>query len=174
MNDKPVSPAYQNSDIRITTTGIDTVLIIPKIHAKITFSGLIFSIYLPYSEFGNNTEGQCGEFCIYSRSILCVPDTHNLVLIQQWFSRKTAVLCVMVLLMMRVSIGTCNNNGTDDCMLPNGKIDPSCPNMAHKWRANNNYCEYPVQPTPTPMPNPCNTTTCEVMKSRYSMRKRNE
>lgn len=61
VNNKPVSPAYQNGDFRIATTGIDTVLVIPKIHAKITFSGLIFSIYLPYNEFSGNTEGQCGE-----------------------------------------------------------------------------------------------------------------
>ncbi|XP_041795247.1 mucin-5AC-like [Chelmon rostratus] len=120
VNDKPVSPAYQNGDFRITTTGIDTVLVIPEIHAKVTFSGLIFSIYLPYSEFGNNTEGQCG---------------------------------------------TCNNNRTDDCRLPSGKIDPSCPNMAHAWHANNSYCEHPVQPTPTPVPNICNTTICEIIKS---------
>ncbi|XP_067349506.1 mucin-5AC-like isoform X4 [Channa argus] len=120
VNDKAVSPAYQNGDFRITTTNIDTVLLIPKIHAKITFSGLIFSIYLPYSEFGGNTQGQCG---------------------------------------------TCDNNRTDDCMLPSGKIDPSCPNMAHEWHANNSQCEHPVQPTPTPVPNICNTTICEVIKS---------
>ncbi|XP_070762888.1 intestinal mucin-like protein [Enoplosus armatus] len=59
VNDKNVSPAYQNGDFRITTTGIDTVLVIPKIHAKITFTGLIFSINLPYNEFANNTQGQC-------------------------------------------------------------------------------------------------------------------
>ncbi|KAM8762761.1 uncharacterized protein AB9X84_007402 isoform 2-T2 [Acanthopagrus schlegelii] len=120
VNDKRVSPAYQNSDFRITTTGIDTVLVIPKIHAKVTFSGLIFSIYLPYSEFGNNTWGQCG---------------------------------------------TCDNNRTDDCMLPSGKIDPSCPDMAHEWHANNTYCEPPVHPTPTPVPVPCNTSICDIIKS---------
>lgn len=64
MNDKPVSPAYQTGDFRLTTTGIETVLVIPAINAKVTFSGLIFSVYLPYSEFANNTEGQCGEFYI--------------------------------------------------------------------------------------------------------------
>uniref|UniRef100_A0A8P4K1H7 Mucin 5f n=1 Tax=Dicentrarchus labrax TaxID=13489 RepID=A0A8P4K1H7_DICLA len=116
-------PAYQNGDFRLTTTGIDTVLLIPKIHAKITFSGLIFSIYLPFSQFGGNTVGQCG---------------------------------------------TCDNNRTDDCMLPNGKIDPSCPHMAHEWHTNNSYCN-PVPPTPPPPPTPtttpCNTTVCEIMKS---------
>ncbi|KAK2853379.1 hypothetical protein Q5P01_006040 [Channa striata] len=120
VNGRPVSPAYQNDDFLVTTTNIDTVLVIPKIHAKITFSGLIFSIYLPYSEFGGNTEGQCG---------------------------------------------TCDNNRTDDCLLPSGKIDPSCPNMAHEWHANNSHCEHPVQPTPTPAPSSCNTTICEVITS---------
>ncbi|GLD55652.1 mucin-5AC-like protein [Lates japonicus] len=120
VNDRPVSPAYQNADFRIATTGIDTVLVIPKIHAKVTFSGLIFSIYLPYSEFAGNTEGQCG---------------------------------------------TCDNNRTDDCMLPSGKIDPSCPHMAHEWHANNSYCEAPSHPTPTPKPDTCNTTICDIIKS---------
>ncbi|KAK1891282.1 Intestinal mucin-like protein [Dissostichus eleginoides] len=121
VNDRHVSPAYQNGDFRITTTGIDTVLVIPKIHAKITFSGLIFSIDLPYSKFGNNTWGQCG---------------------------------------------TCDNNRTDDCMLPSGKIDSSCPNMAHEWHTNDSNCKQPP-PTPktTPMPDTCNTSICEIIKS---------
>ncbi|XP_047436677.1 LOW QUALITY PROTEIN: mucin-5AC-like [Mugil cephalus] len=121
VNDKPVSPAYQNGDIRLTTTGIGTVLVIPEIHAKVTFSGLIFSIYLPYSEFAGNTVGQCG---------------------------------------------TCDNYQADDCMLPTGKIDPSCPNMAHEWHTNDSYCPQP-QPEPTPSPTPavCNTTICDIIKS---------
>ncbi|KAI9542132.1 hypothetical protein NQZ68_023715 [Dissostichus eleginoides] len=126
VNDRHVSPAYQNGDFRITTTGIDTVLVIPKIHAKITFSGLIFSIDLPYSKFGNNTWGQCG---------------------------------------------TCDNNRTDDCMLPSGKIDSSCPNMAHEWHTNDSNCKQPP-PTPktTPMPDTCNTSICEIIKSRYNQK----
>ncbi|XP_049907200.1 intestinal mucin-like protein [Epinephelus moara] len=123
VNDKRVSPAYQNADFRIATTGIDTVLVIPKIGARITFSGLIFSIYLPYSKFSGNTWGQCG---------------------------------------------TCDNNRTDDCMLPSGKIDPSCPGMAHEWH--DGGCEV-IHPTPTPAPSPsptptpCDTTICDIIKS---------
>ncbi|XP_029354409.1 mucin-5AC-like, partial [Echeneis naucrates] len=120
VNDRLVSPAYQNHDFRIATTGIDTMLVIPKIHAKITFSGLIFSIYLPYSIFGGNTEGQCG---------------------------------------------TCDNNRTNDCRSPNGKIDASCSHMAHEWHANDSSCEHRVEPTPTPTPPTCNTTICEIINS---------
>ncbi|KAM6950302.1 mucin-5AC-like [Lycodopsis pacificus] len=119
VNDKRVSPAYQNDDFRIITTGIETVLVIPKIHAKVTFSGLIFGIYLPYSEFAGNTVGQCG---------------------------------------------TCDNNRTDDCMLPSGKIDPSCPDMAHEWNTNDTDCDR-VYPTPSPPPENCNTTICDIIKS---------
>ncbi|KAM9860598.1 mucin-5B-like [Aulostomus maculatus] len=120
VNDKRISPAYQLGDFfRITTTGIETVVFIPKIHAKITFSGLTFSISLPYSEFGGNTWGQCG---------------------------------------------TCDNNRTDDCMLPDGKIDPSCPNMAHNWNTDHSHCE-PPPPPPTPAPH-CNKSICEIINSR--------
>ncbi|XP_062417665.1 mucin-2-like [Pungitius pungitius] len=118
VNDKPVSLAYQNKDFRLITTGIETVLVIPNIQAKVTFSGLIFGIYLPYSDFGGNTQGQCG---------------------------------------------TCDNNRTDDCRLPSGKIDASCPDMAHDWRTTG-PCER-VPPTPTPPPDTCDTTICEIIKS---------
>ncbi|KAK5914893.1 hypothetical protein CesoFtcFv8_000537 [Champsocephalus esox] len=120
VNGWHVSPAYQNGDFRITTTGIDTVLVIPKIGAKITFAGLIFSITLPYSTFGNNTWGQCG---------------------------------------------TCDNNRTDDCMLPSGKIDASCPNMAHEWHTDSNCQQPPPTPTTTPTPDTCNTSICEIIES---------
>ncbi|KAF3832253.1 hypothetical protein F7725_025918 [Dissostichus mawsoni] len=125
VNDRHVSSAYQNGDFRITTTGIDTVLVIPKIHAKITFSGLIFSIDLPYSKFGNNTWGQCG---------------------------------------------TCDNNRTDDCMLPSGKIDSSCPNMAHEWHTNDSNCKQPP-PTPNTTPTPVPAIQASVRSSRAACHK---
>lgn len=121
VNNKPINPAYQYNDFVVTTTGIDTVLVIGAIQAKITFSGLIFSIYLPYDLFGGNTEGQCG---------------------------------------------TCDNNRTDDCRLPDGKIDPSCPNMAHQWHTNDTHCEQPPPPPTTPAPDTCNTTLCDIIISR--------
>uniref|UniRef100_A0A667WTS4 VWFD domain-containing protein n=1 Tax=Myripristis murdjan TaxID=586833 RepID=A0A667WTS4_9TELE len=120
VNDKQVHPAYQTGDFRITTNGIETLLVIPAIDAKITFTGLIFSIYLPYDKFNHNTEGQCG---------------------------------------------TCDNNRTDDCMLPNGKIDSSCPHMAHEWRLNNSRCQTEPPPTPPPSPPTCNATICDIISS---------
>uniref|UniRef100_A0AAQ5YCF1 Uncharacterized protein n=1 Tax=Amphiprion ocellaris TaxID=80972 RepID=A0AAQ5YCF1_AMPOC len=120
VNNKPINPAYQYGDFRVTTTGIDTVLVIGAIQAKITFSGLIFSIYLPYNLFAGNTEGQCG---------------------------------------------TCDNNRTDDCRLPDGKIDPSCPNMARQWHTNDSSCDQPSPPPTTPAPDTCNATLCNIIKS---------
>uniref|UniRef100_A0A8C5CIA8 Mucin 5f n=1 Tax=Gadus morhua TaxID=8049 RepID=A0A8C5CIA8_GADMO len=100
-----VNPAFKNKDFGLATTGIDTVLFIESIGARITFSGLMFSVYLPYEEFNHNTEGQCG---------------------------------------------TCDNNRTNDCMLPSGEIALSCPYMAHEWQLNNSVCMHPPTPTPSP------------------------
>lgn len=87
--------------------------------------------------------------------------------IQQEFSSIVTCCVVIVELILTIFIGTCNNNQTDDCMLPSGKIDLSCPNMAHEWLVNRDNCEHPIHPTSGPLPNPCKTTTCEIMKSRY-------
>ncbi|XP_039982419.1 mucin-2-like [Xiphias gladius] len=120
VNDKPIkSPAYQNDDFRLTNTDIDAILVIPKIHARVTYSGLLFSIYLPYSIFHGNTEGQCG---------------------------------------------TCDNNRTEDCRLPSGKIDPSCSNMAPFWHLNNSLC-HNTPPLPPKTNNTCDSTICEIIKS---------
>ncbi|XP_064826248.1 intestinal mucin-like protein [Oncorhynchus masou masou] len=102
VNQQRIIPAYETKDFRITDNGIETLLVIPAINAKVSFTGLMFSIYLPWDKFSGNTEGQCG---------------------------------------------TCDNNRTDDCRLPNGTIDSSCPDMAHQWHVadhNNNFtCEKP-------------------------------
>ncbi|KAG7468390.1 hypothetical protein MATL_G00142430 [Megalops atlanticus] len=113
INGKHIIPAYENKDFRITDNGIETLLVIPAIDARVSFRGLMFSIYLPYSKFYNNTEGQCG---------------------------------------------TCDNNRKDDCRLPSGKIDKSCPDMANHWKVpgkNDSHCVQ--QPTPSPSPKPCQT-----------------
>ncbi|KAJ7995021.1 hypothetical protein DPEC_G00255580 [Dallia pectoralis] len=122
INGKYIIPAYQNADFRITDNGIETLVVIPAIEAKITFTGLMFSIYLPWTKFNNNTEGQCG---------------------------------------------TCDNNRKDDCLLPNGTIDSSCPDMAHYWHVpdkNNSQCAPPIPP-PTPTKEACDTSICDVIES---------
>uniref|UniRef100_A0A8C4Y9V5 Mucin-5AC n=1 Tax=Gopherus evgoodei TaxID=1825980 RepID=A0A8C4Y9V5_9SAUR len=60
FNKKVVNPGFQKDGISIYMLGINMVVEIPEIGATISFSGLIFSVKLPFSKFGNNTEGQCG------------------------------------------------------------------------------------------------------------------
>uniref|UniRef100_A0A8C5JA40 MUC5A protein n=1 Tax=Junco hyemalis TaxID=40217 RepID=A0A8C5JA40_JUNHY len=55
-----VGPGFKKDGISFSTLGINMIVEIEEIGAVITFSGLIFSVKLPYSKFGNNTEGQCG------------------------------------------------------------------------------------------------------------------
>ncbi|KAK6317711.1 hypothetical protein J4Q44_G00110020, partial [Coregonus suidteri] len=55
--------------------------------------------------------------------------------------------------------GTCDNIRKNDCRLPNGQIDPSCPGMAHQWQIPDDkkpYCK-PKSPTPS-------TTTTQSTK----------
>lgn len=61
FNQKIVKPGFKKDGISFSTLGINMIVEIPEIGATITFSGLIFSVKLPYSKFGNNTEGQCGK-----------------------------------------------------------------------------------------------------------------
>ncbi|XP_075422975.1 mucin-5B-like [Ascaphus truei] len=49
--------------------------------------------------------------------------------------------------------GTCSNNSTDDCRLPNGRIIANCSEMAGKWNVNvpdKPYCNLPSPTSPTP------------------------
>uniref|UniRef100_A0AAY5K918 Intestinal mucin-like protein n=2 Tax=Esox lucius TaxID=8010 RepID=A0AAY5K918_ESOLU len=122
VNGKQIIPAYQTKDFRITDNGIETLVVIPTIDAKISFTGMMFAIYLPWNIFSYNTEGQCG---------------------------------------------TCDNNRTDDCLLPNGTIDSSCPDMAHYWHVadqNNSQCNPPPVIVPTKPP-ACVPSICDVIES---------
>ncbi|XP_032437983.1 LOW QUALITY PROTEIN: intestinal mucin-like protein [Xiphophorus hellerii] len=60
VNGTKVTPTYSNKDFIITSAGIQMVLKIPAIDATVSFTGLLFSIDLPFSLFHSNTEGQCG------------------------------------------------------------------------------------------------------------------
>nr|XP_009942511.1 PREDICTED: mucin-5AC-like [Opisthocomus hoazin] len=70
FNKKIVKPGFKKDGISFSTLGINMIVEIPGIGATITFSGLIFSVKLPYSKFGNNTEGQCGT-CTNNKSDEC-------------------------------------------------------------------------------------------------------
>ncbi|XP_072277618.1 mucin-5B-like [Pyxicephalus adspersus] len=60
--------------------------------------------------------------------------------------------------------GTCSNNSTEECRMPNGRIAKDCSAMAPHWRVNTTApgCGYhPLPPTPTnPTPAPTPTPTC--------------
>lgn len=62
-------------------------------------------------------------------------------------------------------LGTCNNNRTEDCRLPNGTIISSCEKMAPYWHvSNNNSVCLPPNPKPTPVP--CtNAPICEILST---------
>ncbi|NXJ86213.1 MUC5A protein, partial [Trogon melanurus] len=70
FNNKIVHPGFKKDGISFSMLGINMIVEIPEIGATITFSGLIFSVKLPYSKFGNNTEGQCGT-CTNNKADEC-------------------------------------------------------------------------------------------------------
>ncbi|XP_068874833.1 mucin-5AC [Aphelocoma coerulescens] len=70
FNEKIVEPGFKKDGISFSTLGINMIVEIEEIGAVITFSGLIFSVKLPYSKFGNNTEGQCGT-CTNNKADEC-------------------------------------------------------------------------------------------------------
>lgn len=61
FNGELVEPGLNQDGILIAMRGIQMIAEIPEIGAIVTFNGYVFSIQLPYSKFGNNTEGQCGK-----------------------------------------------------------------------------------------------------------------
>nr|XP_021511433.1 mucin-5AC-like [Meriones unguiculatus] len=60
FNDKVVSPGFQQNGIVVSRVGIKMYVSIPEIGVQVMFSGLIFSVEVPFNLFANNTEGQCG------------------------------------------------------------------------------------------------------------------
>ncbi|KAI7814001.1 putative mucin-5AC-like [Triplophysa rosa] len=120
VNHRRFSLPFQNEDFRITENGIESLVVIPAINAQISFTGMMFSIHLPWQYFHGNTEGQCG---------------------------------------------TCDNNQTDDCRLPNGTVISSCQDMAPHWNVNNSNSVCPP-PKPEPTPKPCQPPKiCEIFES---------
>uniref|UniRef100_G1L4Z7 Mucin 5AC, oligomeric mucus/gel-forming n=1 Tax=Ailuropoda melanoleuca TaxID=9646 RepID=G1L4Z7_AILME len=60
FNDKVVRPGFQKDGVSVSQIGIKMYVTIPELGVQVMFSGLIFSVQVPFSKFANNTEGQCG------------------------------------------------------------------------------------------------------------------
>ncbi|TSM20287.1 Mucin-5B [Bagarius yarrelli] len=60
VNHKRIYPVFKNANYIITSTGMEVTVSIPEIQAQVTYTGTSFSIYLPFSQFQNKTEGLCG------------------------------------------------------------------------------------------------------------------
>ncbi|KFQ30924.1 Mucin-2, partial [Mesitornis unicolor] len=60
VNKQPVALPYKKFGLSIYESGINRVVEIPELKMNVTYNGLSFSIRMPYSLFGNNTQGQCG------------------------------------------------------------------------------------------------------------------
>ncbi|XP_069326777.1 mucin-6 [Eulemur rufifrons] len=60
FDDEVVSPGFRKNGIEVSRVGIKMYVTIPAIGVQVMFSGLIFSVEVPFSKFANNTEGQCG------------------------------------------------------------------------------------------------------------------
>uniref|UniRef100_K7FPH1 Mucin 2, oligomeric mucus/gel-forming n=2 Tax=Pelodiscus sinensis TaxID=13735 RepID=K7FPH1_PELSI len=70
FNKSVVKPGFVKDGISVSMLGINMVVEIREIGLTATFSGMIFSVKLPFSKFGNNTEGQCGT-CTNNKSDEC-------------------------------------------------------------------------------------------------------
>ncbi|XP_059959703.1 mucin-5AC [Mesoplodon densirostris] len=60
FNGEVVRPGFQKDGIVVSQIGTKMYVTIPALGVQVMFSGLIFSVELPFSKFANNTEGQCG------------------------------------------------------------------------------------------------------------------
>ncbi|XP_010136695.1 PREDICTED: intestinal mucin-like protein [Buceros rhinoceros silvestris] len=60
VNKQPVALPYKKFGVHIYESGINCVVEIPELKMNVTYNGLSFSIRMPYSLFGSNTQGQCG------------------------------------------------------------------------------------------------------------------
>ncbi|XP_037587081.1 mucin-5AC [Cebus imitator] len=70
FNNRVVSPGFQKDGIVVSRVGIKMYAAIPELGVRVMFSGLIFSVEVPFSTFANNTEGQCGT-CTNDRKDEC-------------------------------------------------------------------------------------------------------
>ncbi|NXF12068.1 MUC2L protein, partial [Smithornis capensis] len=60
VNNQLVALPYKKFGVSIYESGINCVVEIPELKMNLSYNGLSFSVRLPSSLFGNNTQGQCG------------------------------------------------------------------------------------------------------------------
>ncbi|XP_029767909.1 mucin-5AC-like [Terrapene carolina triunguis] len=60
VNNEPISGGFSRDGISVANDGTYMVVEIPDIKSYIFFNGLTFTVKMPFSMFGHNTEGQCG------------------------------------------------------------------------------------------------------------------
>ncbi|NXE99115.1 MUC2L protein, partial [Menura novaehollandiae] len=60
VNNQLVALPYKKFGVSIYESGINRVVEISELKMNVSYNGLSFSIRMPYSLFGNNTQGQCG------------------------------------------------------------------------------------------------------------------
>ncbi|XP_036895115.1 mucin-5AC isoform X2 [Sturnira hondurensis] len=70
FNNNVVRPGFAKDGIVVSQIGIKMYVSIPEVGVQVMFSGLIFSVDVPFSKFANNTEGQCGT-CTNNRKDEC-------------------------------------------------------------------------------------------------------
>ncbi|KAI5278522.1 Mucin-5Ac [Manis pentadactyla] len=70
FNNEVVQPGFQKNGIVVSQIGIKMYVTVPGIGLQVMFTGLVFSVEVPFSKFANNTEGQCGT-CTNDRRDEC-------------------------------------------------------------------------------------------------------
>ncbi|KAM6159452.1 mucin-5AC [Rhynchocyon petersi] len=74
FNGKEVQPGFRSNGIVVSQLGIKMYVSIPGIGLQVMFTGLIFSVEVPFSKFTNNTEGQCGTCTNNQKDDCRLPD----------------------------------------------------------------------------------------------------
>ncbi|XP_044538021.1 mucin-5AC [Gracilinanus agilis] len=74
FNNRTISAGFKQDGIVISTLGINMYVTIPEIGVQVMFSGLLFSVEVPFTKFANNTEGQCGTCTNDKRDECRLPD----------------------------------------------------------------------------------------------------
>lgn len=85
VNEKRIYPAYSNDDLLLTKTSSEITLYIEAIKTTVIYRKHLFSINLPNSLFGGNTEGQCGESTEDKSSKYSLPLVPELELLVQLY-----------------------------------------------------------------------------------------